>query len=648
MDDRTFRKSKVPTLQLLLAAAIAAGVVTGVYACNNDSVNGTANGVGKDARASSTADPNLKGDAGVGGDVDAGSSGLAGSSGPEAGAQTLVQNKGSDPGNGKQVFRFETFGNEGYWTRVLELPQGVVANGITPAQALAAGLSVDIDAVPADMKAVIAAQLADAGAGDQTKIPAFQDPANTVKLIEANAIIGVVAKNVTTLNGTLDINNKDVFAGESVGISCAFCHAISDGAILKLPKGGSIGHRVDGPTNHNLQVGKLIALANHSVAFYPTLALDLAANNHMSVSRKGVGVGLIPAAPSEANVDAYLNDDMLYPIGMFDDQPDGNGAPIHITPFFRQDLAAPYGSEGSIHHLENFSNLVYTALFDLTDLLDSVPATNDPADAGAKAGAFSGPQYLEFEKGGPAGLELIANYKKIIENTLGIPPFANGNNGYPYVGRKGECVRAPAGVENEPSIGGLKCNQTKLLDMNAYIFSLRSPPGIKTDASSIAAGRTVFRAQCTSCHNDDQSMFVPENIVPFNSTVDLFANAPARPALYPGWNGTFVASRPGPPFAPLVPVKNSPGIFDDKLIITEASNYKQPRGDALPLLMDLGRKPSFLHDDEVIATTPSGALSLLMDPTRGASAPHPFYLADMSQRANVVAFLQSLDDNPLK
>ncbi|MBA3949718.1 MAG: hypothetical protein H0X44_07215 [Acidobacteria bacterium] len=35
---------------------------------------------------------------------------------------------------------------------------------------------------------------------------------------------------------------------------------------------------------------------------------------------------------------------------------------------FRADLAAPWGSEGAISKLDNFSNLVYTALFDPTNL----------------------------------------------------------------------------------------------------------------------------------------------------------------------------------------------------------------------------------------------------------------------------------------
>jgi cytochrome c2 len=578
--------------------------------------------------------------------VDAGPPSASGPS--ESGAPLPAQLSGTDAGDGQQVFRFETFGNEGFWTRVAELPQGLAANSTTPAQALALGLSIDIDRVPAGLASTILSQIADAGkTADPNAVPALVDPATTTALLEANAVLGLVARNVTAPNGQIDINTTDVFAGEAVGISCAFCHSITDGSVLSMASGGSIGHRVDGPTNHNLQVGQIFALANHSLALYPMLGLHLVSNGDSAITRQGPFLQLLPQA-GEVQIDSYLNDPMLYPVGMFDDQPDGNGAPVHIQPLFRQDLAAPYGSEGSFHALENFANFKYTTLFDPTDLLITTPAPNAPTDAGAAAAAFSGPQYLEFEKLGAAGLEILTNYKNIIENVLGIPAFANGNNGYPFVGRKGECVIGPAGVENEASELGLACNQARLLDLNSYLFSLRPPPGIKSDAASIAAGRLLFRQQCTQCHNDDQSLPVPQDIVPLNSRVDLYSNAPLRPALYPAWLGALVESRPGPPFAPLVPAKNYlAGIFDDKLIFTEASNHGQPRGSALPLLMDLARKPAFLHDDEVAATNPSDSLGLLMDPSRGSTAPHPFFVTDMTQRQTIVKFLQSLDDTPL-
>jgi hypothetical protein len=87
----------------------------------------------------------------------------------------------------------------------------------------------------------------------------------------------------------------------------------------------------------------------------------------------------------------------------------------------------------------------------------------------------------------------------------------------------------------------------------------------------------------------------------------------------------------------LGPVRNSPGIFDDKLIISDATKRGDPQGIAMPLLLDLARKPLFLHDASV------AGLDALLDPRRGAKQPHPFYVTDARARADLVAFLKALD-----
>lgn len=74
------------------------------------------------------------------------------------------------------------------------------------------------------------------------------------------------------------------------------------------------------------------------------------------------------------------------------------------------------------------------------------------------------------------------------------------------------------------------------------------------------------------------------------------------------------------------------------MAVVNASARGDIRGIAMPLLMDLARKPFFLHDD----TVPT--LNVLFDASRGANAPHAFYISDMNQRAEIIAFLRSLDD----
>jgi hypothetical protein len=76
--------------------------------------------------------------------------------------------------------------------------------------------------------------------------------------------------------------------------------------------------------------------------------------------------------------------------------------------------------------------------------------------------------------------------------------------------------------------------------------------------------------------------------------------------------------------------------FDDKMAVVNAGLRGLERGTALPLLLDLDRKPVFLHDNSV----PS--LDALFDPSRGADAPHPFFVSDTDQRNDVVTFLRSL------
>ncbi len=222
------------------------------------------------------------------------------------------------------------------------LPQGLMT--VSPKKLLELGINFDSEAISPQLLGQLEAERgADA---TLTNAPTWNSPATTEALLEANAVIGFPATNVSKLNGKLDIDASDIYAGEGIGMSCALCHSITDGGFHKPSggvRGGTIGRRLDALGNHDLEFGKIVALGKASRAYYPTLALKLEANQGKSVSRKGVGVALITPAATELEVDAYLNDSVLYPIGMFDDEADGNGAPVHNTPFFRTELSAPWG-----------------------------------------------------------------------------------------------------------------------------------------------------------------------------------------------------------------------------------------------------------------------------------------------------------------
>jgi cytochrome c2 len=482
--------------------------------------------------------------------------------------------------SGRDVFRFETFGNEGFWTDAVRLPAGVVAAGVTPLKALQLGLQVDVEALDDATKKAVAAELKKDPTGRTSAL--FNDPAVTVKLINANAVAGMVVKD-TNGDGKLD-----VASGDKVGASCSLCHTITDGSVLNLPGGGSIGKRIDGPANHNINLGAIFAAANNSRALYPVLQLSLTANKGKTLGRAPKG---LTENSTEAEVDAYLSNPQFYPVGMFDDTFDGNGDPMHNTPFFRQDLAAPFGSEGTFARLDNFNNLVYTGLFDQTTL----------TTPGGRA-------FLR-KLGGAAGVEIADDYVKVLA--------ATGVTGYPYV--KASPHPQP-GTEDAPL--GIRVDNQKLLDLNAYVVSLPAPRGVRGDSRAISRGRDLFRTSgCTACHNVDQGKPVPAGIVPMK-------------VIFPGDNPLVLAQR----MPPLNPVMDTMGVFfDDKMAVVNASLRGEVRGIALPLLLDLARKPVFLHDNSV----PS--LENLFDPARGAAAPHPFYFSDAKARADIVAFLRSLD-----
>ena len=505
----------------------------------------------------------------------------AGTDGP-ANQGTTVPRQDGNAAAGRDVFRFETFGDEGFWTDALRLPEGLKAAKVTPMQALQLGLHVDVDALDTATKDSLMKELKADPSGKTSAL--LNDPNTLPKLINANAIIGMPIKD-SNGDGVMNIEK-----GGKVGVACALCHTITDESAFRVPQGGSIGHRLDGRANHDLNLGKLLATAANSRAFYPMLQLALKANGGKTLGRAPKG---LTEESSEAEVDAYLSNPQYYPVGMFDDSPDGNGDPMHNTPLFRQDLAAPFGSEGSIARLDNFSNLAYTALFDPTNL------------------TTPGGRAFLHKLGGAAGDEIADNYVKVLA--------ATGVTGYPYVKA---APHAKPGSEDAPL--GVRVDNAKLLHLNAYLVSLPAPAGVKGDAKSTAQGRDLFRtAGCTSCHNVDQSKPVPAFIVPMKR-------------IFPGDNPTVLAQRE----PPLNPVEDTPNyFFDDKMAVVNASMRGEIRGIALPLLLDLARKPVFLHDNSV------ESLNELLNPKRGGNAPHPFYLSKARERKAMVEFLKSLDTN---
>jgi hypothetical protein len=154
---------------------------------------------------------------------------------------------------GKQIFRYDTFGDEVYWTDTLKLHRAIegaklggVGPGVSPKTALSVGLKVDMDALPADLVAKVKK-------GEVN----LDDPATTLALIKLDAVLGV--KGTFNQNGSL----------KSVGLSCAVCHSTVDDAFAP-----GIGHRLDGWPNRDLNSGAIISLAPDLSVFTKLLRVD--------------------------------------------------------------------------------------------------------------------------------------------------------------------------------------------------------------------------------------------------------------------------------------------------------------------------------------------------------------------------------------
>jgi len=475
---------------------------------------------------------------------------------------------------GREVFRFETFGNEGFWTDAMRVPKGMLDKKITPLQLLGTGLIIDADRIDSAMRTTLAKELK--SDLSPQKAPMLNDVKTTVKLIEANAVVGLVPKD-SNRDGRIDLAS-----GDKVGVSCAICHTVSDKSVYEMPGKGAIGKRIDGPAALVLNVGKLMAVAANSRAAYPNLQLEIGGKT-IGRAPKGLRVD-----STEAEVDAYLENPAFYPIGTFDETQDGHGNSVVNTPLFRQDLAAPYGSAGEFDKLDDISNGSYTTNLDPTTLVTP-----------------EGRKFLKI-KAGAAGEELANNYAKILEQT--------GVKGHPYV--QAAMHGKPGELSN---LVGRRVDNGKLLDMNAYLDALPAPRGAKVSAATAKRGMALFRTNCTGCHNVNQSGPVPTALVRMEE-------------IMPGYKPEILGRRQ----PPLSPVQNSPGTFDDKMIVVDASDRGEIRGNAMPLLLDLAPKQHFLHDSSV------AGLDRLLDPARGKMEPHPFYISAPTERADVVAFLKGL------
>jgi cytochrome c5 len=195
---------------------------------------------------------------------------------------------------GKQTFRFDTFGDEVFWTNALQLHRAIaganlggVGPGVSPATALGVGLKVDVDALPQSLLS----QLKHGRVN-------LNDPATTLALLRLDAVVG--------LKGT--VNESGL---QSIGITCALCHSTVDDSFAP-----GIGHRLDGWANRDLNVGAIVALSPNLQPIADLLGVDVAT----------VRTVLLSWGPGKFDAELFLDGKAF--------RPDGKSAATLLPPAF--------------------------------------------------------------------------------------------------------------------------------------------------------------------------------------------------------------------------------------------------------------------------------------------------------------------------
>jgi hypothetical protein len=213
---------------------------------------------------------------------------------------------------------------------------------VSPKQALSVGLKVDVDALPANLKAQV----------KQGKVN-LDDPAVTAKLIQLGAVVGVRVETNTPSAGTTGSAAATGSAMETgsagasgsagatgtagslprVGITCAFCHSTVDDSV-----GPGIGKRLDGWPNRDLNVGAIVAMSPN---------LDLLAKE-LGVDEADAKKVLMAWGPGKFDAELILDGKGF--------RPDGKTAATLIPP--------AYGLAGvNLHTFEGWGSVPYWNAF---------------------------------------------------------------------------------------------------------------------------------------------------------------------------------------------------------------------------------------------------------------------------------------------
>jgi hypothetical protein len=290
---------------------------------------------------------------------------------------------------GRETFRYDTFGSEQFWGSQLGLHKAVagkarggVGPGLTPRQALQVGLKVDSGKLPS-----IVIEAVKGGSLN------LDDPEMTLELLRADSVVGVKGF----------FNDKQL---TSLGITCAFCHSTVDDSIMK-----GIGSRLDGWPNRDLDVGKVVLLAPNLEPLAKAVGTDLATVRKVltawgpgkydaQLNQDGKGfrpdgksaATVIPAAFGLAGVNlhtytgwgsvtywnAYVATTQMHGFGTFVDRRMNNAAQF------------PAGVKNGLHGVRSREDRVTSKLAALHFYQLAIPAPKPPKDSFNEAAAKRG------------------------------------------------------------------------------------------------------------------------------------------------------------------------------------------------------------------------------------------------------------------
>lgn len=344
---------------------------------------------------------------------------------------------------GRQIFRFDTFGDEDFWSGLLHIDKAIAgANnggfgpGVSPVTALSVGLKVDSEALPPEVVAGITSGTVN-----------LNDPATTIALLKLNAVVGV--KGYFSPQGSL----------QSVGITCASCHSTVDNSFAS-----GIGKRLDGWPNRDLNVGAIVSLTDNALPIANMLHVDeptlrsvlgqwgpgkypaiLFMDGKAFRPDGRIAANLIPAAFGLKNIDltTYTGWGDISYWNSFVANLEMHGKGNFSDPRLNDPVKYPIAVENGFYHVTNQPDLITSKLPALKayqhslDAPSPVPGTYNIASAGRGKSVF----LTKAKCAICHALPLLADNKLHTAAEIGIDDF--------------EAMRSPTGKYRTTPLGGL-------------------------------------------------------------------------------------------------------------------------------------------------------------------------------------------------